>query len=268
MAIEDGFIQSVDDPLSRYLPELACGPYEGVSIAHALQMLSGVEFMPGKFDWRDMTVPAARVYQDSLVAQRYRYIEGANSLVRKVPAGTKFAYSDMDAALVGGVLENATARRLATYTEQRLWKPAGMEFDAVWVLDGPPSVGREVAALSFAATLRDYGRFGLLALYRGQARGRQLVSAGWFDGATRPQDPAVSFGKLGENYPLGYGRYWWLLPDGSFTGQGAFGHFVYVSPHSNVVIVKHSHWPKEWDDDLEMETYAFFESVTKYLASR
>ncbi len=268
MALEDGSLGSLDERLSHYLPTLACGAYEGVTIRDALQMLSGVEFMPGHFSWTDESIPAARVYQSSLVNQRYRYIEGANSLKRAYPIRSKFSYCDMDAALLGGVLENATRQRLATYMEERLWKPAGMEADAVWILDGPPEIGREVAALSFAATLRDYGRFGLLALQRGNVRGKQLVSPDWFQSATTPGRRAVEFGQLSENYPLGYGYYWWLLPNGAFTGQGAFGHFIYVVPQANVVIVKHSHWPKEWDDELEMEMYSFCDGVVRALGTR
>ena len=85
-----------------------------MSIANALQMVSGVDFMPGNFDWKGETVPAARIYQASIVGQRYRYIKGANSLIRKIDAGTKFGYSDMDAALVGGVIENAGQRHAWT----------------------------------------------------------------------------------------------------------------------------------------------------------
>lgn len=264
MAIEDGFIQDVRDPLTKYLPALTGSVYDGVSIQDALQMLSGVEFMEFEdddYDWRDESIPASRVYQAAMVEQKYRYTEGANTLRRKYPPRTRFHYSDMDAALLGAVIENATRLRLATYMQRKLWGPAGMEHDACWALDGPPEIGREVAALSFAATLRDYGRFGLLALRRGNSNGRQLVSEKWFGESTSPQHAATGFGKLYPDYPLAYGYCWWILPNGDFTGQGAFGQFVYVAPQARVVIVKQSHWPKEWVDELEHETYLFFQAA-------
>lgn len=268
MAIEDGFIKEVQDPLMKYLPSLTRSVYDGVSIQDALQMLSGAEFMEfegNDYDWRNERIPASRVYQATMVDQNYRYTEGANTLQKKFDPRTQFHYSDMDAALLGAVIENATRMRLATYMQKKLWEPAGMEHDAYWALDGPPEIGREVAALSFAASLRDYGRFGLLALNRGRLNGRQLVSEKWFTEATSPQHAAVGFGKLYPDYPLAYGYCWWIRPNGDFTGQGAFGHFVYVAPRANVVIVKHSHWPKEWVDELEMETYAFFDAVVTAL---
>ncbi|MCW5560121.1 MAG: serine hydrolase, partial [Verrucomicrobiae bacterium] len=270
MAIEDGYLQGMHEPLTQYLPGLVGSVYEGVTIRDALQMLSGAAFMEfddNHYDWRNESIPAARVYQASLVAQRYRYTDGANSLKSKYPARTQFHYSDMDAALLGAVIENATRMRLATYMQQRLWEPAGMEFDAHWALDGPPEIGREVAALSFSATLRDYGRFGLLALHQGKANGRQIVSPEWFREATSPQHPAVGFGKLYEGYPLGYGYCWWLRPNGDFTGQGAFGQFVYVAPRAHAVIVKQSHWPEEWVDDMEMESLAVFDAIIDALGA-
>ncbi|MGE3313145.1 MAG: serine hydrolase domain-containing protein [Limisphaerales bacterium] len=268
MAIEDGLIQGVHDPLTKYLPALTGGVYGGVTIQDALQMLSGAEFMEfegNDYDWRNEAIPASRVYQAAMVDQKYRYNEAANTLRRKFAPRTQFHYSDMDASLLGALIENATGMRLATYMQKKLWEPAGMEHDAYWALDGPPEIGREVAALGFAASLRDYGRFGLLALHRGRLNGRQLVSEKWFAEATSPQHPAVGFGKLYPDYPLAYGYCWWILPNGDFTGQGAFGHFVYVAPRANVVIVKHSHWPKEWVDEMEMETAVFFDAVVAAL---
>jgi len=265
MALEDGSIRKVDEPLANYLPALVGGGYASVTIQEALQMLGGLDFMPENNDWRDMTSPGARIYQDSFVCQRYRYIDGANSLSPRYPPGTRFYYSDMDACLVGAVIENTTRKRLAAYMEEKLWRPAGMEHDAFWALDGPVEIGREVAALSFAATLRDYGRFGLLALHHGKANGRQLISAEWFRTATVPQNPAVEYGRLYEGYPIGYGYYWWLRPNGDFTATGAFGQFIYVAPRANVVIIKQSHWHAEWVDELEMETYAFFDAVVDAL---
>lgn len=38
-----------------------------------------------------------------------------------------------------------------------------------------------------------------------------------------------------------------------------------LPPRANVVIVKQSHWPEEWVDAMEMETYSFFDAVVQAL---
>ena len=181
--------------------------------------------------------------------------------------GTRYNYNTLETTLLGWLVENATGRRMTTYMQERLWHPAGMEFDASWILDGPPEVGREMAGGMLAATLRDYGRYGLLMLNEGRAGDRQVVSADWVRKATTADRDAVAYGNLYEGYPLGYGYQWWLFPNGRYEGQGVYGQFVFIAPDADVVIIKLSHWPDAWVDEKEMESYAFFEAVIEATAS-
>ena len=261
MAMEDGHIDSVDDPLTKYLPALIGSAYDGVTIKDALQMASGVEWDESSYDFRDMSMPLARHWEMSMVQHRYRYVEGANELPRAHAPGTNFSYNTLETCLLGWLVENATGKRLTTYMEERLWHPAGMEFDAAWMLDGPEEVGRELSGGMLAATLRDYGRYGLLMMNEGRAGDRQVISAEWVQEATTPDREAVAYGNLYEGYPLGYGYQWWLFPNGRFEGQGVYGQFIYVAPAADVVIIKLSHWPEAWVDDAELESYAFFDAA-------
>jgi len=264
MAIDDGYISSVDDPLIRYLPALIGSAYETVTIKDALQMLSGISWGE-TYDWNDESIAFVKLRRDAMILHRYRFVEGANGLRRERPVGTKWNYNGMDTALLGWVLENATKKRLATYMEEKMWQPAGMEYDAAWLLDGPPEIGREFCVGDFMATLRDYGRFGLLLLNNGQANGKQLLSKNWVQEATKPDRDPIQYGKLYPNYPLGYGYQWWLFPNGRFEAQGVYGQMIYVAPDADVVIVKLSHWPEAWVDVLEKECYVFFDAITEYL---
>jgi len=112
-----------------------------------------------------------------------------------------------------------------------------------------------------AATLRDFGRYGLLMMNEGKAKNRQLVSSEWVHDATTADRESVAYGNLYEDYPLGYGYQWWLFPGGRFEGQGVYGQFVFVAPEDRVVIIKLSYWPEAWVDDMEFESYAFFDAV-------
>lgn len=176
-------------------------------------------------------------------------------------------YSTMNSALLGCVVETAVGERLATYMTRRLWQPAGMEFDAEWYLDGPPEIGREMAGGSFSATLRDWGRFGLLALHYGKASGRQLISSDWFRAATKPDRDAIQYRKIMDGSAMGYGYSWWLLEGKGFMAHGIFGQILFVDPSSGVVIVKLSAWDTPWDGDLKLECYSFFDGVVRELTS-
>lgn len=261
IALEDGLIDSLDDPLTKYLRSLTGSAYAGVSIEDALTMTSGVGWSEEGYDWTDESVPLVRGWNDAIVAHRYRFVEMANTLSRAHPIGAKFNYSTLETSILGWLVETVTKRRLSTYMEERLWQLAGMEFDASWVLDGPPELGREMAGGMLNASLRDYGRFALMIANRGRANGKQLVSSKWVEAASAPSRPAIKHGKLYEGYPLGYGYQWWLLDDGRFEAQGIYGQFFYIAPDAGVVIVKLSHWPEAWVDAMELESYAFFEAV-------
>ena len=265
MAIEDGYIDSVDEPLTKYLPALIGSAYDGVTIKDALQMASGVEWDESSYDFTDMSMPLPRHWEMSMVQHRYRYVEGANELPRVHEPGTHYNYNTLETCLLGWLVENATGRRLTNYMQERLWHPAGMEFDAAWMLDGQPEVGRELSGGMLAATLRDYGRYGLLMMNGGRAGDRQVISAEWVHEATTPDREAVAYGNLYEDYPLGYGYQWWLFPNGRFEGQGVYGQFIYVAPEDDVVIIKLSHWPDAWVDEAELESYAFFDAAIEAL---
>ncbi len=265
LAIEDGYIKSVEDDLSDYLPSLLGSAYEGVSIKHALQMTSGVRWDESSYDFGDLSKPLANQWENSIIQHRYRFIEGANSLVRETEPGSIFNYSTMESSILGWLIENATAKRLANYMEERLWHQAGMEFDAVWLLDGPGEIGREMAGGMLAASLRDFGRYGLLMLSKGKAGARQVISENWIEEATTPDSAAVDYGALYDGYPLGYGYQWWLFPDGRFEAQGLFGQLIYIAPDENVVVVKLSAWPEGVVEEMEFESYVFFEAVINAL---
>jgi CubicO group peptidase (beta-lactamase class C family) len=261
MAIEDGYIDDVGDPLTRYLPSLTGSAYDGVTIKDALQMVSGVEWDEYSYDWDDMSKPLNRHWNRSLLEQQYRFVEAANELPRATPPGEKYNYNTLDTSILGWLVETATKQRISRYMERRLWQPAGMEFDANWILDGPDDIGRELTGGGLNATLRDYGRFGLLMAYGGRANGRQLVSSDWVKEATTADRAAVQYGNLYEGYPLGYGYQWWLFDNGRFEAQGIYGQLIYVVPDEDVVIVSLSNWPEPWDDQLEYESYVFFDAV-------
>jgi CubicO group peptidase (beta-lactamase class C family) len=258
VAIAEGRIGSVDDPVLKYMPELRGTAYEGLTLKHLLWMRTGARwddnfFAPG---------PGRDAHVAAFVEGRQRYVTAAQGIKdRAGPPGMAFNYNSIEAAMVGEIVTRATGVPLSQYLSEKVWKPAGMESDAFYVLDGPPDVGREFTAGGFNATLRDYGRVGQMMLDRGRANGRQLVPAGWVDESTRPGP-----GRASAEDGTGYAYLWWTL-DGmrAYTMLGGEGQFVFVDPDSRTVIVKLSHVPVgAAGTQAGAETFAFLRAASAW----
>ncbi len=158
----------------------------------------------------------------------YEYLR---DLPRNSTPGEAFNYNTAETNLVGNLLRSAIGNNLATYLEEKIWKPFGMGEAANWVLTEPG--GGEFGGSRISATLRDFGRIGLFALGNGQlADGTQVLPASWMDESTSP-----SRGNAG------YGYLWWLNPNGSYHANGIFGQGIYINPQENIVIALHSARP-------------------------
>ena len=178
----------------------------------------------------------------------------------------------VDTAVLGMLVNRVMGQPLATILSERIWQPLGMEQDATWITDRPN--GLEAAYCCINATLRDYGRFGLMMLHHGKSGERQLVPAKWIDEATNPQGAQVSYGRLWPiifpDYTTGYGYQWWL-PNGGiahpYSAVGLCDQFIYVNPAYDLVIVKTSA-SREYFSVPEMnEQFAAFDAIGRYLQS-
>jgi CubicO group peptidase (beta-lactamase class C family) len=255
-AIEEKRIRSIDDPITRYLPELAGGGYDGVTIRQILQMRSGVDYEE-RYDFANPGV-AARNHEQSLIRNVVRFADAARTIKRKHPPGAVWEYKTLDTAVLGWLLERVSGSSVAAYTASRLWEPLGAEADGYYIMDGTPGAGREFSGAGFNATLRDFARFGQMVLDGGIADGRRIVSREWLAESTRP---------TGGPGP-GYGYQWWMGErPGSFQAIGLQGQYVYVDPSSRTVIVKLSHFPPGNDPGTDMahlESAAFFAAASSW----
>jgi CubicO group peptidase (beta-lactamase class C family) len=264
LALADGKIKSLDDPITDYLPELKGSGYDGVPIKAILQMSSGVKFsesyVPGHYSDMDM------MFERGMVGESQPLNDYLKGLPRMLPPGTKFAYKGADTQALGWLVRRVTGESLADYLSEKVWQPMGMEHDAFWNTDAPGPNGMEAAFTSLNATLRDFGRFGAMFLDHGRFNGKQIVPADWVDHATVPDAPQVQLGKLVKGSLLGYGYQWWTFPDdGAYSAEGIYFQFIFVNPKENLVIVKTSAADRPWDADLEGQTYAAFWAIADAL---
>lgn len=236
LAVAEGRIASIDEPVTRYLPELAGGAYAGVTIRQVLTMSSGVDYEE-RYDFENPGI-AAWNHENALVQNRVRFADAARTIGQAHRPGEVFAYKTIDTAVLGWLVERVTDRPIAQYMSQKLWEPLGAERDGFFIMDGPTGVGREFTGAGFAATARDYARFGQMVLDGGRANGRQIVPEEWLREATHPA--------MGEGAQGGYGFQWWTVPaSDAFYALGLEGQFIYIDPASRTVVVKLSYIPLE-----------------------
>lgn len=258
-ALEDGLIDSLDTPISTYLPELGGGGYENVSIRHVMQMRSGVDYEE-RYDFGNPGIAASN-HISSLVQNNTRFADVARTLERIHAPGEFFQYKTIDTALLGWLVERSTGMSVAAYTERCLWEPLGAEGDGYYIMDGAPGVGREFSGAGFNATLRDYARFGQMALNGGVANGKRIVPEGWIIQSTRP-----SGGE--EQARGGYGLQWWTMGDSeAFAAIGLQGQYIYIDPTTATVVVKLSYYPPGDNSAVEGETLAFLAAVSRWQPS-
>ncbi len=230
-AIQDGYISSLEDKVSRYIPDLRGSAYDAVTIRQLLTMSSGVRWNE---DYEDPNADVAKFNNaepDSGVDATVSYMR---KLRRATPPGEVWHYNTGETNLIGVLVSSATKKSLAEYLQERIWHPAGMASTATW-LQG--KTGHEIAGCCLQAATRDYARFGLFVLANGMAGGRQIVPPDWFDQATRKQRAIRQAGR-------GYGFQWWINDDGSFAAQGIFGQGIFIDPQRRLVIASNSNWTR------------------------
>lgn len=267
LLLDDGTIASLEDKAKTYVPELARSGYGDVSLRDLLQMTSGVKFIE---DYTDQNSREGRAWIDGVVERRLPYNETILWFDERLhEPGTHFYYASIEPQVIGWIVQRASGKSLARLFSERIWQALGAEHDANWLLDRPG--GMEIASCCINATTRDYGRFGLMILSRGDVAGEQLVSQAWVDLATRP-DPERPFlhpGAIPGDRGLGYQHYWWLWPkDEAFAAQGYGGQRLYINPKTRTVIVQTAVWNQSMQGKGHEETRVALEAIVDALVAK
>ncbi len=267
IALDEGKIDSIEDPITKYLPELSASGYNGVRIKDILQMSSGVYFNE---DYND---PLSDVNQMGLtIATGGSLNEFALSLKNKWQPGTYNNYVSVDTHVLGMLLTKVTGQSLSSYLQEKIWQPLGMEFDGQWLTDG---VKMEMAMGGMNVALRDMARMGRLYLHEGMIDGKQIVPTDWVKASKTPDAPHLMPGKenAGSSNPNGYGFQWWtpIEPHGDFFAAGIYYQYIYIDPTTGVVIAKTSSDLKFTDPneprkkDLQV---AAFQAISAHVATQ
>ena len=244
IAIDEGFIAGVGDPITDYLPELSerDPDFEQITIRDLLLMASGLDYQEFRWWLFNGDDPLTTYYPDQ------REISLENIEIVDAP-GQYFLYNKYHPQLLGMILERATGMSVTEYTQTRLWDRIGMEYDGAWALDSEES-GFEKMEAGLNARPIDFAKFGRLFLNDGVWEGEQVVSPQWVDESTS-LDPTThnadyyshAWGPFVYDGGGGYYKYMWYgwLRDGQpadIMAEGDHGQFIYISPANNVIIVR------------------------------
>lgn len=248
-AIRDGFIKSINDKVSDYIPDLKGSAYDDVSIKQLLTMTSGVSWNE---DYEDRNSDVALFNEHTAEPGIDVTVSYMRTLPRDVPAGSKWVYNTGETNLIGVLVSSATGKTLSDYLSEKVWAPFGMEQNASWLL-GP--TGHEVSGCCIQASTRDFARFGLFMLGGAIVDGQAVLPDDWIAAATTRQ---AGIGVAGR----GYGYQWWTYDDGSFAGRGIFGQGIFIDPKRALVIASNSNWPRATErNTLDPQREAFYKSV-------
>jgi CubicO group peptidase (beta-lactamase class C family) len=231
MAIDDGYIDSLNDPITKYIPEfLQVDPqYQNVTLGHLLSMKSGISFKDTDIPWHDKS----RAYYHPNLR------DVVLNLPLAEPPGERFVYNTFNPIILGMVLERATGQSVAQYFETRFWQRLGMEFDATWSIDSEED---NMAKMESGVNARaiDFAKIGRLLLNGGNWNGEEVVSKDWIEDSMKI-DPANNVAKFGEN--IYYQNGWWIYGPSetdiyTVSAWGHLGQYLFIFPEENMFVLR------------------------------
>lgn len=254
--VDEGVIESIDDPVTKYVPSLTGSAYDGTTVKDVLQMSSGVQFNEDYLDPKSDINRMGRAL--ALGRSMDRFAEKLRE--RSGPAGEHWHYVSIDTHVVGMVIEGATGQRIADLMSERIMIPLGLEETPIYITD---KGGTAFVLGGLNMPTRDYARFGQMFLQNGEYGGTQVVSASWVHESTRPS------ANTDDGEP-GYGYFWWTpdrTSDGEYFARGIYGQYVYVNEADQVVIAINSADRQFKEEGAHAQNIDMFRSISEALAA-
>lgn len=247
IALDKGFIRSLDDQASKYLPDIAGTVWGDATIESLLRMSSGANFDESSYGPNSDIAKWVRSY--ILSKDKDAFQRTAQSFNKRIfDQGSKFNYASADTSVLVHILENATKKRTAELTREWLWEPLGAEDDAYWLT--AQSDGAALGESGFYASLRDWGKIGVLLANDGKVGDNQVIPYDFLMRATDQTLVPKAFRPGTATFRWGYGFQTWLFSNSvrTFALIGIYGQSVYVQPSSKLVFVQTSVYDKPSGD--------------------
>lgn len=220
IAIDDGIVDNVNDPITKYIPELteANPTFEKLTIEHLLNMRSGLKFDESYSSPFDEVSKLYYGRKQLKQISKYEFIH---------EPGSHHEYQSVNTTLLGIAIERASQTELGKFLEEKLWIPLQMENQATWSVDD--NTNRNTKAFCcLNTTAIDLAKIARLVLNNGKFNGKQIVSEQWISKIRTPN-------KDNDCY-----QYQWYSDDctDDFMAIGILGQTIFVSPSEDLIIIR------------------------------
>ncbi len=223
IAINEGHINSINDPLKKYIDDFRNKELGKITIKQCLNQTTGIKYNNKMSFFSDK----AKFYYTKNVRDLIKGVELENK------PGTKWSTDEYSILLLGAVLENATGESISDYLMQKIWTQIGTEYPATFSVDSKEHKFEHVAD-GLNATAIDFAKIGLLLLHSGQWNQKQIIPINWLN-----ESFSLSESSETDRYGLNFKYLWWIKKEnGDFHAAGHFGQYIFVSPKSNITIVR------------------------------
>lgn len=256
IALDEGLIKSLDDPVSRYTSRINESSYSKVSIRSLLRMSSGIPFnetYTGKNDIYYLD-QALRFSSNSSVVKTLNSMQRSSS-----GEGKKFNYASVETVVLAEALRGATGKSVCQFMQEKLWEKIGAEHDAWWNID---SEGNELGYAFFNATQLDYAKVAVMLTNMGEINGKRVVSAEYVDEATNVERQPEGFKFNQAQMATGYGYQFWLREKpGRYFMQGTFGQYAGIDRDTKTVLIINSADNNESNSLRSINTFRLLQGV-------
>ena len=243
VAIAEGHIDTMDDPVTQYIPEWSQDERANITLRDLLYMQSGLR------NERRTDTPFSDLVQMYLGSDVARV---ALNIPSVSPQGQAFEYNNVNTQILAIVLQRATQMPYADYLSTRLWQPLGASDASVW-LDRPQGNAKTFCCLF--ATIHDWARVGQMLLNQGRVEQTQVIPSDWIQQMLTPSPLESTFGthiwikaRTPDHPNVDQGATQPFLAPDTFYLDGRDLQRVYVIPSQELVIVRMGEWPETWDD--------------------
>lgn len=254
VVVAEGYITSLDDPVTKYAPLLKGGAYDQATVRNVLNMATGVTFDEDHTDYDSDINRMGRIL--ALGGQMDDFAAGLTEIF--AAPGTDWQYVSIDTHVLGMVIRGATGRSVSDLMGEKIIAPLGLEHTPYYLTDGS---GVAFALGGLNMTTRDLARFGQMFVQGGMWQGKQIVPRGWVLASTTASAPTGP----GE---YGYGYQWWMPVDArprEYMGRGIYGQYLYINDTEEVVIALTAADPDFRDDAIQRENLTWFRQITDAL---